>query len=868
MMRFMRRLRCQVQEPTLQWVIDHNRNTFSTSLLIGSVTFLFHSVSLIIYGKTRCATVMLMAFGGCAATQQFLSRSRAAPISALCVLGTFCFVDLVFSACALMEPADDMIYRTRTQAINTILSKFLPTVYGYPVAMIWPLLLFTCVVDSASLVSASWLYGDPTSPRPFVTSVLYTMASAGFSWMTYSRVCSICEAHKALVAEKAMMEAIITMLCDATVWLSDQSCTIVRADQHFRMLIGRDMTGASLGDCLAEGELERLRECLERAKAMPVLLPTTVQTNTGARLPVEMFIVGSRSVRDAWRSGDSVPTFLIGVRTACRQPEEAFQEVELRAEHRDLLAADGPRTNRRRNEECQSLPTSMPTTTPTGRIFERLEADSVSVTVEGASSELRRNLEKVCELGRAERWLVAARDLPVAVDQLLGMGSFGVVLAGWLHGSPVAVKAARHLPKEADVAHLVNIANEIRILRHVRHPSVVLFHGAVIDPASGEVMLILERIRGPTLHQYVVRHSADVEIHGRFQLLLDVACALRYLHAQLPQVVHGDLKANNVMVEPALPRAKLVDFGLSRLLTKEASPLGGTLAWQAPEIINQPDSRPKASADVFSFGRLAYLIVVGRLPLKGISRQTIVRMARDHVPQPLSWQEKRPLQAECRRLCAQALCLEPQRRPGMDHLHGEISAWALPGDAEGLMPALELAQAAGEMVVTPALGWRERAPAPTLARDAGGPGGRWKQAAFEEGDLLLPALEATKEGSKRSLVLEVARRWNFAVSSGRCCRYHAALSELQRVGREMMMEDCSRAFSPYEGVQCGCCGTMAGPGSGRSACSVCRGRMVSRAASARGPGGAHAAGAHAARPEPQMLGNAPAEGRQQQMCSL
>jgi len=59
-------------------------------------------------------------------------------------------------------------------------------------------------------------------------------------------------------------------------------------------------------------------------------------------------------------------------------------------------------------------------------------------------------------------------------------------------------------------------------------------------------MLVLECVHGPDLHQYVVRHSSDAEVCNRFRLLMDVACALRYLHAQQPQIVHGDLKGSNV----------------------------------------------------------------------------------------------------------------------------------------------------------------------------------------------------------------------------------------------------------------------------------------------------------------------------------
>eukprot|EP00974_Lingulodinium_polyedra_P113246 10962139-Lingulodinium_polyedra.AAC.1 len=62
-----------------------------------------------------------------------------------------------------------------------------------------------------------------------------------------------------------------------------------------------------------------------------------------------------------------------------------------------------------------------------------------------------------------------------------------------------------------------------------------------------------------------------------------------YLHSQCPRIVHGDLKGANVLVtgsgEGVCP--KLLDFGLARVLTRNARPLGGALDWIAPEVFRR-----------------------------------------------------------------------------------------------------------------------------------------------------------------------------------------------------------------------------------------------------------------------------------------
>lgn len=46
-------------------------------------------------------------------------------------------------------------------------------------------------------------------------------------------------------------------------------------------------------------------------------------------------------------------------------------------------------------------------------------------------------------------------------------------------------------------------------------------------------------------------------------ILCDITQGLRFLHSADPQVIHGDLKARNVLVDSKF-RAKVADFGLSQ----------------------------------------------------------------------------------------------------------------------------------------------------------------------------------------------------------------------------------------------------------------------------------------------------------------
>mmetsp|Transcript_96997 Transcript_96997/g.301935 ORF Transcript_96997/g.301935 Transcript_96997/m.301935 type:complete len:445 (+) Transcript_96997:330-1664(+) len=411
-------------------------------------------------------------------------------------------------------------------------------------------------------------------------------------------------------------------------------------------------------------------------------------------------------------------------------------------------------------------------------------------------------------------------------------------MAGVFHGSPVAVKAAKNTGG-VSVERVVAIANEVRIMRHAHHPNIVLCYGSCVEPDRVEVLLVLERVRGPHLSTYVFEHSADDEVHVRLQLLLDVACALRYLHAQSPVIVHGDLKGSNVLVEASVPRAKLVDFGLSRLLTKDAQPLGGSLGWMAPELILKHATSPKPSADVFSFGRLVYLVLACRTPLEGMCAEAIKEAARaGHTPS-LVWDVGGPLSMEGTALCEGALRFAPEGRPDMRRVHREASSWELPGLAER-MPALELARAERGEEPHAGLAGAVRSLRAALpcgaAVGAGVPGaghpGPPAHAPAPAGQdaaqgarpqplppLALRAQLPTKPRAKAFMLLEILHQWNYPLPEGSCCGYHAALADLSSVGRQLKAAPCQVDFEPNDAYQCRLCGML--DESTHAECTVC-----------------------------------------------
>jgi len=237
-------------------------------------------------------------------------------------------------------------------------------------------------------------------------------------------------------------------------------------------------------------------------------------------------------------------------------------------------------------------------------------------------------LPAILDLGVREQWLIRDDQLCIKENKLLGEGGEGVVVEATFCKATVAVKTYKNRLEEP-LSCL--ILNEIRLLRHVRHPHISLFHGASFGPGcfgledsfyheTSYIRLVLEKVPGLPVHTYLSKwHSHQyrgkgIDTFSRWMIVQGVSEALVYLHSRKPCIVHSDVKPTNIIVEDRQhgPFAKLLDFGLALAVTRNAKFKGGTKAYMAPEAQSTTES-PGPWADVYSFGRFISLVATGTL---------------------------------------------------------------------------------------------------------------------------------------------------------------------------------------------------------------------------------------------------------------
>ncbi|KAI5121751.1 hypothetical protein M0805_009040 [Coniferiporia weirii] len=223
-------------------------------------------------------------------------------------------------------------------------------------------------------------------------------------------------------------------------------------------------------------------------------------------------------------------------------------------------------------------------------------------------------------------------------DGPLHGGGFGDVWKGELNGSFFALKSVRVF-SEIDVRKLERDFGKEAILWHrLKHPNVLAFLGISRDAIPPRVALVSRWMDNGSLASFS-RDATNVD--GK-KMVKGVASGLRYLHGLHPSIVHGDLRAANILVDESL-EPRITDFGLARIVDSQVSIIAtsfrgaGVVRWQAPELLDFGDTKDRGESvyistmsDVYAFACVCLEVFTGEVPFPELSDFAIVPQVLTH----------------------------------------------------------------------------------------------------------------------------------------------------------------------------------------------------------------------------------------------
>lgn len=197
---------------------------------------------------------------------------------------------------------------------------------------------------------------------------------------------------------------------------------------------------------------------------------------------------------------------------------------------------------------------------------------------------------------------------------ILGKGTFGTVLEAVYKGEKVAVKIVPSNPEACR-----QIRNEMNCVT-LHHPNIVSI--LKVTPPEDEIagVVIMERVCGYSLQKFVDLGFLRDKINLRFRYSMQIGSALGYCHEH--QILHLDVKPQNVLVDILTDTCKLCDFGCSSKFNTADFSLKGTIGYVAPEILQ--GNKPTAAADVYSLGITMWQLISGETPYHNLRGHTVI----------------------------------------------------------------------------------------------------------------------------------------------------------------------------------------------------------------------------------------------------
>ncbi|CDS07348.1 hypothetical protein LRAMOSA01297 [Lichtheimia ramosa] len=184
------------------------------------------------------------------------------------------------------------------------------------------------------------------------------------------------------------------------------------------------------------------------------------------------------------------------------------------------------------------------------------------------------------------------------LNTLLGKGAYKVVY-----------KAIDREEGYESANNAKDIAQEIQILKSVRHPNIIAFHEAW--HTDNELVIITELMTSGTLREYIRKLSLpNTKIVKRWSR--QILKGLVYLHGHDPPIIHRDIKCDNIFINGAYGEVKIGDMGTAEMKMGKKYTVIGTPEFMAPEMYEERGYSEKV--DIYAFGMCLLEMASGEYP--------------------------------------------------------------------------------------------------------------------------------------------------------------------------------------------------------------------------------------------------------------
>ena len=166
-------------------------------------------------------------------------------------------------------------------------------------------------------------------------------------------------------------------------------------------------------------------------------------------------------------------------------------------------------------------------------------------------------------------------------------------------------------PTPQDIAR---VRHEYEIIKNLKLRGVV--KAIALEKTERGLALIIEDFGGQSLTHFLASNKLDLTTF--LNIAIAIVESLKQLHEN--QIIHKDIKPQNIIINPTTGQVKITDFSIaSRLSTENQNPtnpnsIEGSLAYMSPEQTGRMNRSLDYRTDFYSLGVTFYEILTGKLP--------------------------------------------------------------------------------------------------------------------------------------------------------------------------------------------------------------------------------------------------------------
>ncbi|HEV2653353.1 MAG TPA: protein kinase [Ktedonobacteraceae bacterium] len=208
------------------------------------------------------------------------------------------------------------------------------------------------------------------------------------------------------------------------------------------------------------------------------------------------------------------------------------------------------------------------------------------------------------------------------VEDLLGRGGFGAVYLVRdlrVRGNLFALKEIIDSNKQ----ERERFKFEGEVLKRLDNRSLPRVYRVFEDDNTARAYILMDYIEGPNLEvSRTQQPDKRFSVEQALDIMLPIFKAVSYLHKQNPPIIHRDIKPSNIIVPAAGDEAVLVDFGIAKEYSVDATTTAVrrcSPGYGAPEQYAR-GTNPRT--DIYGLAATLYALLTGTVPIDAFYRMT------------------------------------------------------------------------------------------------------------------------------------------------------------------------------------------------------------------------------------------------------